>query len=206
MKLYFSKGACSLAVRILVHELNLACEFEAVNLKTKKTETGKDYLAINPKGSVPALILNSHELLTENSVIHQFLAESSYATNLLPPVSDMRRYRILEWLNFITTDLHKNCSPIFNEQVPATTKDEVYRPLLKRKLSFVENSLGSASFLMHDQFTLPDGYLFVILLWLRTLKIELAEFPNLSRYFKNLQKRPAIQKALTEEAINLGLG
>src|SRR5688572_12009519 len=113
MKLYYSKGACSLAVRIILHEIGAACEFEAVDLATKKTETGMDFLKINPKGAVPTLILDDKAILTENAVIQQYLAEKYHATQLLPPLGDMKRYRVLEWLNFISTDLHKSCGPLF---------------------------------------------------------------------------------------------
>src|SRR5690349_3300917 len=110
MKLYYSKGACSLAVRIALHELGIPCEFEAVDLKAKKTEKGADFFKINPKGAVPTLVLDDHTVLTENAVIQQYLADKQKAFEVLPPVNDMKRYRALEWLNFVSTELHKGCS------------------------------------------------------------------------------------------------
>src|SRR5437870_2266196 len=113
MKLYYSKGACSLAVRILINELNISCKYEAVNLKTKETETGKNFYEINPKGAVPTLILENNNVLTENAVIHQYLADQQKAHHLLPNLNDFKRYQVLEWLNFIATELHKGFSPLF---------------------------------------------------------------------------------------------
>lgn len=199
MKLYFSKGACSLAVRILINELNIPCEYEAVNLHTKKTETDADFLKTNPKGSVPVLMLDSKEVLTENSIIQQYLAEQNQATQLLPPVGNFNRYRVLEWLNFISTDLHKGASPMFNAEISEEIKEKIFRPALKKKLHLVDQHLSHHQYLMDEQYTLPDGYLFVILFWLKNLKIDIAEWKNLSRYFEELKKRKSIEKSLREE-------
>lgn len=201
MKLYYSKGACSLAVRILINELNLPCEFEAVNLKTKITEHNVDYYTINPKGSVPALVTEDDELLTENVVIHEYLAEQYKAAAYLPPISDFKRYRVLEWLNFVSTELHKPCASLFNPQMSALMKDEVFRPLLKNKLNFVDIALKNSKYLMQDDYTLPDGYLFVVLSWMPVLQVDLNEFVNLSRYFNEMQKRPAVHKSLKQEGL-----
>src|SRR5688572_16955287 len=141
MKLYYAKGACSLAVRITLHEMNIPCAFEAVNLKTKQTETGMDYLNINTKGAVPAQLVNTHELLTENAVIQQYLAETYQATRLLPPINTMERYHVLEWLNYISTDLHKGCSPFFNPNLPEDLKETTFRPALKNKFAVVDQRL-----------------------------------------------------------------
>jgi glutathione S-transferase len=199
MKLYYSKGACSLAVRITLHEIGAACEFESVDLKTKKTASGDDYLQINPKGAVPALTLDNQEILTENAAIQQYLADHCKATQLLPLPTDFKRYRILEWLNFISTDLHKGCGPFFNPNIPEEIKDNIFRPILKSKLDFVEQRLQQNTYLMGEQFTIADSYLFVILFWLPKLKFELAQWPNLQRYFAQLKTRKAVQQALQEE-------
>src|SRR4051812_37927801 len=113
MKLYFSKGACSLAVRIAINEIGLACDYEAVTLKTHETESGKNYYDINPKGAVPALLLNDGQVLTENNVIQQYVADNFDKDAALLPKSGLERYRVLEWLNYICVDLHKGCSPLF---------------------------------------------------------------------------------------------
>jgi glutathione S-transferase len=202
MKLYYSKGACSLAVRIALYEMEIPCEFEAVNLKTKQTEKDVNFLTINPKGSVPALLLDNQEVLTENAVIQQYLADNHVASSLLP-IAGLRRFRILEWLNFISTDLHKACSPLFNAKVPDEIKQEIFQPILKNKLSFVETHLKDNQYLMGELFSLADDYLFVVLVWLPGLHISLSDYPHLQRYFSLVKQRPMVQKALRDEGIHL---
>jgi len=201
MKLYYSKGACSLAVRIAIHEMGIPCEFEAVNLKTKQTESGQDFYKITAKGAVPALLLDNQEVLTENAVIQQYLADSHQAKRLLPPVGDFNRYRVAEWLNFISTELHKGCSALFFSEVPEATKEKVFMPALINKLKFVDQHLSTHQFLLGNEFTLPDGYLFVILRWLRTFKLDISNLSALSLYFSELGKRASIQKSLQEEGL-----
>lgn len=199
MKLYYSKKACSFAVRTLIHELNVPCDFEAVDLKTKKTEHGKDFLKINPKGYVPVLITSKNEVITENVVIQQYLADMYKAHQLLPPVGDLKRYRVLEWLNYISSDVHKSCSPLFNAQVPDQSKTDILKPILINRLQFLNQALIKGPFLLEEQYTLPDTYLFVILMWLKRFDIKVTDFPNLNRYFIELHKRPPVIKALKEE-------
>lgn len=199
MKLYFAKGTCSLAVRIIIHEIRLKSEFEAVDLKTKKTASGEDFLQINPKGAVPVLLTDENEILTENAVIQQYLADKHNATHLLPALNNFKRYRVLEWLNFITTELHKGCGPLFNSAVPSDIKDSVFKPALQNKLHFVEKNLQKNTFLLGGQFTLPDAYLFVILSWLPYFKMDLNAWPHLTRYYANLEQRTTIQQSLQEE-------
>lgn len=202
MKLYYTKGACSLACRILINELGLKSEFESVDLKNKKTETGEDYLKINPKGAVPALMLDNGEVLTENAVVQEYLADKNNATQVLPPISDFKRYRVKEWLNYITTELHKSFGQLFNAEMPQEIKDKILIPYLKKKFDYVDKNLNNKEFLMGDHYTLPDGYLFVMLFWLSKFKIDVAQWPNLSRYYNNLKKRPSIQKSLQEEGFS----
>lgn len=199
MKLYYTSSVCSLAVRIILHELGISCEFEAVNLKTKKTEAGVDYLKINPKGAVPALLLDSNEILTENAVILQYLADAYNATVLLPPVGNIKRYRTLEWLNFVSTDLHRYCAPLFWSKFSDETKQNVFAPILNNKLSIADRQLHSHKYLMGDLLTLPDSYLFVILIWLAKLEVRIVEWPNLSRFFSDMKQRKSVQQALEEE-------
>lgn len=201
MKLYFSKGACSLAVRILVHELEMECEFESVNLKTKKTEFDEDFIKINPKGSVPVLITEKGKLLTENAVIQQYLAEKFHAEHLLPLPGNFRRYRVLEWLNFVSTDLHKNFSPIFNPRVADEMKKQIFLPLLQAKFEFVDKNLQHHRYLTGDTFTLPDTYLFVLIRWANSVGPDLSECKNLLRYFAGVSERGTVQKALAEEGL-----
>ncbi|OGT30761.1 MAG: glutathione transferase GstA [Gammaproteobacteria bacterium RIFCSPHIGHO2_12_FULL_35_23] len=201
MKLYYSKGACSLAIRIIIHEIGVTSEFEAVNLKNKTTEAGENYLLINPKGAVPALMTADNELLTENLVIQLYLAEKYKATNLLPTADNFKRYRVLEWLNYISTDVHKSFGPLFNPNVSEEMKETVFIPLLRNKLVFINDHLINKNYLLNDQFTLPDAYLFVVLRWVATFKIDLAKFENLSRYVTVLANRESIVLSLQEEGL-----
>ncbi|MEO8402363.1 MAG: glutathione transferase GstA [Gammaproteobacteria bacterium] len=200
MKLYYSKGACSLAVRIVINELGIPCEYEAVNLQTKKTAEGADFYQINPKGAVPVLQLDTKEIFTENAAIQQYLADTHKAQHVLPPIGNMQRYHVLEWLNFVATDLHKGCSPLFNPNIPEQIKEDIFRKILRSKLSYVEKNL-TKKYICGDEFTLVDGYLFVILNWMPGLKIDLAEFPMLTSYFARMKTHPSVAKSLKEEGI-----
>ena len=204
MKLFFSKGACSLVERIIINELGLTAEYESVDLKTKKTATGADFLKINPKGAVPTLITNDNETLTENAVILQYLADTNNATNLLPVPGDFKRYRVLEWLNYVATELHKSFGPLFNSDIPQEIKNDFFIPLINKKFSFIDQYLQSHKFLVGEQFTLPDAYLFVMVLWAANLKIDNTMNSNLTRYFSELKKRESIHRSLKEENIELG--
>ena len=199
MKLYYTKGACSLVVRIIINELNINTEFESVNLSTKKTTTGRNFLEINPKGAVPTLEINPKEILTENAVILQYLADNAKATQLLPAIGDFNRYRVLEWLNYVATDLHKGIGILFNPAVTSELREQLFIPLLKSKLTFVNNHLQDNRYLAGESFTLPDAYLFVMLLWTSYFNLDLKEWSHLARYFEELKSRLSIKKALEQE-------
>lgn len=199
VKLYYSKGACSLAPRITLNELGVPFDQVSVNLKTKETEKGEDYLKINPKGSVPAIQLDDGSVLTENTALHQFLAEKHHANALLPPPGEMKRYRILEWLSHISTDLHKSFGAFFNPEIPADLKEKIFKPLLMKKLKLVETHLKNNTYLMGNDYTLPDAYLYVITRWFPLVKLDTNEFPNLMRFSKKMEERPAVKKALVDE-------
>ena len=201
MKLYFSKGACSLVVRIIINEMGLPAEFESVNLKTKKTGTGKDFLSINPKGSVPTLEVDNGAILTENAVILQYLGDISKATHLLPPVGDFNRYRVLEWLNYITTELHKSIGVLFNPSITQELKNDLFIPLIKTKFDYVNQHLKDHAYLLGDEFTLPDAYLFVMLRWAAYFHFDLKEWEHLLRFFNALNQRKSVQHSLKEEEV-----
>lgn len=201
MKLYFSKGACSIAIRITMYELGINSDFESVDLKTKKTQSGQNFLQINPKGSVPTLITDKNETITENVAIQQYLADTYQATSLLPAVNDINRYRVIEWLSYVGSDLHKTCGAFFNPNIPADLKASVYFPLLTGKLDYVDQHLQHNRFLAGNHFTLADSYMFVILLWLPYFKIDVTKWPNLNRYSLELTKRESITRALTDEGL-----
>lgn len=203
MKLYFSKGACSLVVRIIINELGLTAEFEAVDLAAKKTASGDDYFKINPKGAVPALLLDNNEVLTENAVILQYLADQNHAYQLLSKLGDFKRYRTLEWLNYITTELHKGFGPLFNPNVPQEIKDKIFVANLNNKFAYLNKKLEKQDYLLGDHFTLPDAYLFVMLVWAIIMKFDVKQWPNLSKYFNKLLKHPSIAKSIKEEDLHL---
>lgn len=203
MKLYFSRGACSFAVRILINELNINAQYISVDLSTKKTETGEDFLKINSKGAVPTIETDDREVLTENAVILQYLAEKNNNTQLLPPKSEFKHYRVLEWVNYVATELHKGFGPLFNSAIPQELKDTIFIGNIKNKFAFIDKQLGNTKYLSGNEFTLPDCYLFIILLWSRKFKIDLNSYPNLAKYFEELNARPSIQKSLHEEGLVL---
>lgn len=201
MKLYFSRGACSMGPRIIINELGLMCEYEAVDLKTKQTETGENFLEINPKGAVPTLITDNNQILTEANVILQYLAHVAKSNEIFPPVSDFEHFRELEWLNFVASDLHKGVGILFNPKITQEMKNEIFMPMIESKMNFIEKNLEGSKYLMKDKFTLPDAYLFVILTWLFHFKFNFKDYPNVSWYFNELKKRPSIVKSMQEEGL-----
>lgn len=199
MKLYYSPGACSQAPHIILHELGLSHSSDRVDLRAKKTASGADYLATNPKGAVPALAMDNGELLTENAVILQYLGDRSGLGEVLPPVGNFSRYRVLEWLNFITAELHKSFSPLFNPAASEQTKS-FFIELIGKKLDYVEGQLGDGPFLMDQTFTLPDAYLFVITGWTEML-IGLERWPNLAAFRRRMMERESVRIVLRAEGL-----
>jgi len=200
MKLYYSRGACSQAPHIILHETGVPHDSVSVDLKAKRLEDGSDYLTINPKGAVPALELDNGEVLTENAVILQYIAELAGNEQLLPPPGDLQRYRVLEWLNFIASELHKGFGPLFNP----TSSDEAKqaaRDTIGKKFDYVEKQLGVRPYLMGAQFSLPDAYLFVILGWAGKMNIDLARWHNLADYRARLAERESVRDVLEFEGL-----
>ncbi len=202
MILYFTKGACSLAIRILINELNLPCDYVAVDLQTKKLETGEDYYPINPKGYVPALQTDDKKIITENAAIHLYLAEKYQKNNLLPANTDFNRYRILEWLIFVTTELHKGFGPLFNPKISQDFKNDIFIPKLIKAYALVEKSLEKNKFLAGAEYTLPDGYLFLTLLWAKKMMLDFNDFPKILKYYEEMKERPSIKKSLSQEGLS----
>ena len=199
MKLYYSPGACSQAPHIILHELGLSHRSERVDLRAKQTESGRSYAEINPKGAVPALELDSGEVLTENAVILQYLGDRSGLGEILPPIGNFTRYRVLEWLNFITTELHKSFGPIFSPDASEETKD-FFKTLIGKKLDYVEQKLGDGPFLMGETLTLPDAYLFVITGWTEKV-IGLDRWPNLTAFRARMMERESVRIVLRAEGL-----
>ena len=200
MKLFYSRGACSLSPHIVLRELGLPFSIEVVDLKTRRTASGEDYSTINPKGYVPALRLEDGQVLTEGPAIVQYLADRAPEKRLLPPAGSIERARAQEWLNFIGTEIHKQFSPLFN---PAL-KDE-YRAMLKEKitgrLGYVEQQLGDKPYLLGDDFTVADAYLFTVVRWSPSRGIDLQAWPKLSAYLERVRVRPAVRAALEAENV-----
>ena len=198
MILYYARGACSQAPHIILHEAGFAHDSIKVDLKTKQTERGEDYLSVNPKGAVPALRLDNGEILTENAVVLQYLGDQAGGF-LLPQVGDLRRYRVLEWLNFVATELHKGFGPFFKPTSDDTK--QFARDLIAAKFDFVEGQMGEKQFLLGDTFTLPDAYLFVMLGWTDKAGLDLARWPRLKSYRERLEQRPSVRRVLEYEGL-----
>lgn len=200
MKLYFSPGACSLHPHIVAREAGLDVELVKMDLKTKKLLDGSDYRAINPKGQVPALILDDGSLLTEGAAIVQYLADLRPDSGLVPPAGTMDRYRQIEWLSFISTEIHKQFSPLFNKALPEETR-AMNRERLRERFDYVNERLAGREYLMGDRFTAADAYLFTMLRWLPVAKLDLAAWPNLAAFFERVKARPAVQAAMEHEGL-----
>ena len=198
MKLFYSPGACSQAPHILLHELGLSHDAERVDLKSKILESGGSYLDVNPKGSVPALELDNGEVLTENAVILQYLGDRA-GSEVLPPIGDFRRYRVLETVNYITTELHKSFAPLFNPAAGDETK-KFFREMLAKKFDYVERQLGQGPFAMGETLTIADPYLFVITGWADAM-IGLANWPNLTAFRERMLDRPSVRHVLRFEGL-----
>ena len=199
MKLYYSPGACSQAPHILLHEIGLDHDAARVDLKAKTLEDGSDYLKVNPKGAVPALQLNSGEVLTENAVVLQYLGDRANWPEVLPPLGDFRRYRVLEMVNFITTELHKRFGFLFNRDATDEMKQLVTAELGK-KLDYIDRRLGDGPFLFGDDLTLPDAYLFVITGWAEKF-MGLEQWPNLRAFRERMKQRPSVRQVLRFEGL-----
>ncbi|QIK95447.1 glutathione transferase GstA [Sphingomonas sp. HDW15A] len=198
MKLYYAPGACSQAPHIILHETGLSHEAVKVDLKQKRTEHGRDYREINPKGSVPALELDNGEVLTENAVVLQYLGDRTNLGEFLPSLGDFRRYRVLEWLNFITTELHKSFAPLFSPAAGDEVKSFM-RKTIGERLDFVEAQF-TGPFLTGDDATLPDFYLFVITGWAEKM-IGLDKWPKLAAFQSRMLERPAVRAVLRHEGL-----
>ncbi|HUW36239.1 MAG TPA: glutathione transferase GstA [Rhodocyclaceae bacterium] len=200
MKLYHKPGACSLSPHIVLREAGLAFELERVDLASKKTGSGGDYLGVNPKGYVPALALDDGQLLTEGPAIVQYLADLAPEKHLAPPAGTMARVRLQEWLNFIASELHKGFSPLYNPRAPEEWKG-VARELLAKRIALVAERLTGRDYLMGDDFTVADAYLFTVLNWAGFAQVDLSPWPVLGAYQARVAARPAVRAALQAEGL-----
>ncbi|MEO7094204.1 MAG: glutathione transferase GstA [Polyangiales bacterium] len=201
MKLYYSKGACSLSPHIGARELGLRIELEKVDGRNKKTATGGDFFAINPKGYVPVLELDDGQRLTEGPAIVQYLADLKPESRLAPANGTMERYRLQEALGYINSELHKTYSPLF----VTTTTPEVRaerEEYLRKRYAILEKQLEGKKYLFGDDFTVADAYLFTVTNWSKYVKLDLAPFPNLIAFQARVAERPAVKEALAAEGLN----
>lgn len=200
MKLFCKPGACSLSPHIVLRESGLDFTLVTVDTKTKTTEQGEDYLRINPKDQVPALQLNDGSVLTEGVAIVQYLADLKPDRQLLAPCGSLTRYRTLEWLNFIATELHKGFSPLFRPTTPEAYK-QTAREQLEQKFQYVNRELQDKPWLMGLHFTVADAYLFTVTRWAHALKLNLNGLDTLNDWFARVAARPDVAAALKAEGL-----
>ena len=199
MKLYYSKGACSLSPHIVACEAELPIELIKVDLKAKRTKAGDDFRLINPNGYVPVLILDDGNKLMEGPAIVQYLADQAPAKKLAPPAGTFERYQLQQWLNFISTEIHKGgFGPLFNSATPEAYKQIAIATLTSR-LGTVAEHLSKHAFLLGEHFTVADAYLFVMLGWGAYVDLDISRWPVLADYAAKISARPAVQKAMKEE-------
>ncbi|MFP5304449.1 MAG: glutathione transferase GstA [Gammaproteobacteria bacterium] len=198
MKLYFSPGACSLASHIVLHELALPHEIVRVDTKKKLTESGEDFWKINPKGYVPALVLDDGQMLTEGPAILQYLADRKPEAGLAPPAGTMERYRLQEWLGYLNSEIHKTFSLYFIPGVADAEKAAAGERLAK-KFDWLQSALGDGPYLMGDRFTVADAYAYTLLNWTGYVGIDLDRWPGLKSYQLRVRELPAVQKAHAAE-------
>lgn len=201
VKLYYYKAACSLVVRIILNELAIEFQDEAVDLRAKVTASGDNFLTINPKGAVPTLVLDNGDVITENQVILQYLADTTSGQELLAPVGDIKRYHTLEWLNYMATELHKSLGLFFAPGVTDEFKSEVLIPMIQMKFGYIDQHLSHNTYLMGNHFTLPDAYLFVMVMWTNYFKLDLSAYSHLTKYMGLMQNRPSVMKSLKQEEL-----
>jgi glutathione S-transferase len=200
MKLYYSPGACSLSPHIVLRESGLAFEPVLASTKTHKLQDGTDYYTINPKGYVPLLELDNGERLSEGPAIVQYIADQVPAKKLAPAAGTMARYRLQEWLNFTTSELHKSFSVLFNPAMPEEAK-ALMRTKVGDRLKWVDSQLEGKSYLMGDAFCVADAYLFTVTNWTQYVGVDISTLKNLGAFMKRMAERPAVQEAMKAEGL-----
>ena len=201
MKLYYSTGSCSLAADIALHESGLKFDREKVDLQTKITETGANYREVNPKGSVPVLVLDDGQVLTEVAAVTQYIADQAPDKKLAPAAGTFERYLVMEWLSFVGAELHKSFGAFF-AKAPDAWQDKM-RQALGTRFDFLSKKLEGKQYLMGDTFTVADAYLFAVIRWtdLEMTKIDLSKWPVLVEFKKRVEARPAVHAAMVAQGI-----
>ena len=200
MKLYYSPGACSLSPHIVAREAGLNIELIKTDLKTNHTADGGDFTAVNGKGYVPTLQLDDGQILTEGPVIVQYLADQKPDSGLAPKAGTMERYRLQEWLNFITSEIHKSFSPLFNPTASPDSKEAAKANLTKR-FEYVAKNLEGKSYLMGEKFSVADAYLFTVANWGQWVGFDIGQWPNVKAHHARVAARPKVQETLKAEGL-----
>jgi glutathione S-transferase len=200
MKLYYYPGACSMAVHIALREAGYNFEIDKVDLKAKKTASGEDYNQVNAKGYVPALRLDDGQVLTEDAVLLQYVADHKPESGLAPKFGSMERYRLMEWLNFISSEIHKTLGALFNPSITPEWKANQIA-LFDCRADWLVSKLGSQPYLMGDKFTVADAYLFTVLGWCNLHKVDTSKWPVLNDYMARIVARPAVVAAMQAEGL-----
>ena len=200
MKLYYSAGACSLSPHIALEEAGLTYEAISAPTKTKQLPDGSDYRKVNPLGYVPYLVLDDGTGLSEGPAIVQYIADQAPAKKLAPANGTLARYQLQSWLNFIGTELHKSFSPLFNPAMPDEAK-QLSKAKIAERLQFIDQQLAGKTWLMGDDFTVADGYLFTVTNWAQPMQIDLSGYKNLVAYRERVAARPAVQAAMKAEGL-----
>jgi glutathione S-transferase len=200
MKLYYSPAACSLSPHIVAREAGIDVQLVKTDTKTKKTADGGDYYAVNGKGYVPALQFDDGQVLTEGPAIVQYLADQNPASGLAPPAGSRDRYRVQEWLNFVTSELHKTFSPLFDPASGDETKAAA-RAKLEKRFAYVDQQLAGRQYLLGDTFTVADAYLFTVANWGQFVKVDIGQWPAVKAHHARVAARPKVQEALKAEGL-----
>jgi len=200
MKLYYSPGACSLAPHIVSREAGLPVELIKVDLGARKTEKGEDYLAINSKGYVPAVRLDDGQVMTEVATLLQYLADQKPQSNLIPAFGTPERYRAMEWLNFIGSEIHKGFGPLWDPKISADAKTAIKGKLASR-LKWLDRELEGREYLAGKQFSVADAYAFTVLNWASMLDVDLKHYPNIRAFMERIASRPKVKEAMRAEGL-----
>lgn len=200
MKLYYSPGACSLAPHIVLNELGQKYDLEKVDLGAKKTESGSDFFGVNTKGYVPTLEIAADTVLTEVQVILQYLADKAEASNLLPKFGSMERYRVMETLNFVSSELHKGIGGLFNQAMPEDGKKAI-KDRVAVRLKWLDGQLAKHAYVAGDNYSVADAYAFVVLGWTKWVGIDLSSYGAITAWMDRVAARPAVQAALKAEGL-----
>ena len=200
MKLYYAPGACSLAPHIVAREAGLSPDLEKVDLANRTTASGRSFLEVNPKGYVPALQVQDGTVMTEVSALIQYLADQAPQAGLIPAAGTPERYKVLEWIGFIATEIHKGFGPLWNPTTPDAVKQATKERLFQR-FAYVDQQLDGRSYLTGERFTVADAYLFVVVNWTNFHGLSLGDYPNLAAFMERVAARPKVQDALQAEGL-----